>query len=81
MRYRPRGFQQCALITRIARAGGVVNDEDLRRIVGPYATNVIQALADRRVIRALERERWALTDYGRELAIELLGELEAVRHG
>jgi hypothetical protein len=78
---RPPSYQQCVAIARLARwmrdHHTTPDDEQLRELAGAYASNIIAALIDRRLIYNVNGH-WQLTDEGWTFAGELLG--DDVRH-
>ncbi|MGH7125664.1 MAG: hypothetical protein ACREFI_14920 [Stellaceae bacterium] len=71
-------YRQILIVSRLGLAPhNTLADEQLRALIGPYATNVIYSLVDRGLISSIEleehRDGWRLTLNGRDTAAELFG--------
>ncbi|MEP6494504.1 MAG: hypothetical protein ABJF01_17600 [bacterium] len=74
MIHRGLSYQGCLIVTRIARAGGVVSNAELHELAGAYSTNAIAALIDRSIICPTVDELWQLTEDGNAIARDLIGQ-------
>lgn len=74
---RPPSFQQCVVVSRLALLGGTATPEQIQELV-PYSRNVLTALCERGFVQP-GAGGWVLTNVGRQIARELLGEFAETR--